>query len=733
MFDKPFRLSTKIGLYALALIIAYIGLQPNLFGPLTNTFGLGGDQHFLINPVFRHIQAADAVGDPLLRIWYGEFDIYHNPHFNARYPFYFFGIGEPGGYMETSRRAFLITHFHHIIGGIGAFVLALSIGVRPVAAFAAGLFFALCVNNTNLSPFYWRLAATAWTPWALAGIWLTCSGANRTLGILIAAPAVALLVFAKSAQPLLYFVVAAFFIGLAGIMKQYRLIRGRANWSRDMLISPTILGLLALALALPVFWPVFSGQSGYVRWTSVGPVVGSYKVPFHGTIEMAYPLKGLANLLVPLKNLPNIGSTFIGPLVVIIAGVALFAKQSRGLVLTMLGLAIYFIVNGLGDLTFIPHITHKVPMINNIRELPSHYILVNLAFVVLIAVAWNELAQAGRDRLKSLLLLTLTASILSAVLMFQLNDIFERHHILWSVLLIGSPLVVPLISLVSGRRMREGLLIVLAVALVLPSARLRENRVVNAENNRLYKDPISLDVQSAWKWVAERDPNAIVAANITKYRDGHRVSSTRAASLALYNGLRPFNIAMSPRPHAEMQHYTKIMRDKQKLVQRGLQYFVTNRSEDISTDRLRKVKAFDNITVYKVIDPMGRLKIKCEPQCQSVGEINTLTETNNLFNYGVNLPTPQKLEFYAFKNEHWNVEINGERVEPSWRGQDMITLDLPAGQHEVNFTYTVKKLKVLWSVFFIALLGYLFLLVQYIRGKRMFDTAAQDSEPVSVA
>ena len=168
-------IALKFG-YPVTLAILYVILQPNIFAAGYLTFAAGGDQHLIVNPILSFASKYDTFGDPLIRMWNGEFELYHSPITNIRYPLFFLWAGDTGDMLETARHVYLIAHLHHIIGGIGAYVLGRAIGIKPIAACAGAVFFMFCQNNTLLSPFYWRLASTAWTPFALAGVWLISSG-----------------------------------------------------------------------------------------------------------------------------------------------------------------------------------------------------------------------------------------------------------------------------------------------------------------------------------------------------------------------------------------------------------------------------------------------------------------------------------------------------------------------------------------------------------------------------
>ena len=54
--------------YFLLIIPIYLILSPSVFGPITSTVAVGGDQHALINPIMHYIHEFDKYNDPLTRI-----------------------------------------------------------------------------------------------------------------------------------------------------------------------------------------------------------------------------------------------------------------------------------------------------------------------------------------------------------------------------------------------------------------------------------------------------------------------------------------------------------------------------------------------------------------------------------------------------------------------------------------------------------------------------------------
>ena len=700
--------------YFLLIIPIYLILSPELFGPTTNTLGIAGDQQFLINPVLHYIHEFDKFDDPLTRIWFAEFDIHHNPHFNSRYPFFFFWLGDGGGLLAYSHRAFLVSHFHNVIGGLGAFVLARAIGARPVSAFAAGLFFAFCLNNTLHSVFFWRHAANAWIPWALAGIWWVTTGKNWKAGILVGAPAIALLVFAKCAQPLLYLVISSLLVGLAGIYYGFRRTENFKSFVKTCVLPSSTLFVLALLLALPVFLSVFLGQSEYVRWTSAGPVFGSYKVPFHATLEMSYPPKAIANLFVPLAKLPTIGSTFIGPIIGIVLFGAVKMRKLRVLTFAMIGLFIYFIINGFGEHALLPHLTYRLPMINNVRELPSHYLMVNIAAIVLFAFGWDYFLKSEKSN-RWLQIVVVSCVLLTVVGLLIFQDLFEINNTYVSILLAASPLLLLFVIRQERPIVKEMLLVLLACLVVFPSSVIRGNRTFDVTKNNYYKEEVSNDVRASWKWVAGQKEHAIVAARIVKRDKARlRISSTRAASLAMYENLRPFHIAMSPRPKKEFDYSSFLAKEPNRLIDRGLEYFISNADKDFSSKRMKVVNQFGSVSVYKVVSPIQRLKPACiihgdDPDCVQDLDVVIGSEGNTQFDYTVNLPSGQKLAFFGFNNGNWKIDINGEENPSVEWTKDHAIFALPSGTHTVSFKYEIPTLKTYWSFFKIGLFLYLVL------------------------
>ena len=194
-----------------------------------------------------------------------------------------------------------------------------------------------------------------------------------------------------------------------------------------------------------------------------------------------------------------------------------------------------------------------------------------------------------------------------------------------------------------------------------------------------------------------------------------RISSTRAASLAMYENLRPFNSGMSPRPKKEFNHSNFLSRDTNRLIDRGLEYFITNDTKDYTSNRMALSQKFGSISVYEVASPIQRLKPACVIQgpkssCSQDLDIIVKSEGNTRFSYTVNLPEKQKLAFFGFNNGNWQVNINGDdQVSVEWT-KDHAFFMLPPGAHKMTFKYEISALKTYWNFFRIGLFMYLIIL-----------------------
>lgn len=701
---QPFKFTI---LYGLLLVALYVILQPNIFGPATNSFARGMETHSLLTQMLRYANEFGSFTDPVVRMWNGEFDIHHNPHMNLKYPFYFTWLGDYGDLTQSNHRVFLMTHFHHVIGGIGAFIFARALGARTMSCLAAGLFFALCLSNTYMSPFYTRLASSSWTPWGLAAVWLAASGKNPRLAIVLGVPSIGLLAFASSAQPLLYFVIMSAFTGLVALSQGIKEFGRSKALLKRCIIPSVLLVTLSACVASPALLPVLLEQSEYIRWTTDGPVVGSYKVSYEATLLQPIPgLDGLTNILVPVTKSFNIGTSFIGPIFVFIILATIFTNRLKTLALIFLGLSVYFIINGMGQTTLLPKLTYQIPLVNNVRQLTSHFALVNFAAIGLIAICFDFMADDSDNRRWPIRIAAILTLALTALILLTRDGELDKISPVFKGALITMPLLVTALTFIRKKRSREIILLLIAVAMVLPAAGLRTFQVV--DNDKIFTTADTHNnVLESWEYISTTNPNALVTTDFK--RNGKKFDGKRISSTAIFYGLRSFNTLMSPRPHAEFKHFNKISKSPDQMIDRGVQYILSNQPNNPpKSNRLDLVQTIGDIMIYKAIDPLARLKSSCQvipiaEDCVTKHRILESQEHNSAFSYKIETSSPENLAFFGFKNDNWRGFINGEELTLKWSVSDHITFKVPAGTHDISFNYKDQRQTILWWIFAIGL------------------------------
>lgn len=631
---------------------------------------------------------------------------------------------DTGNFLSTSRYAFLITHLHHLIGGIGCYILGRSVGLKRVSAFAGALLFMFSFNNTLLSPFYWRLSATAWTPLALAGVWMICTGDNYKKGLLIGVPAIVFLVFAKSTQPLVYFAYLALFFGSAGLLKTFF-----KEKSLKAILKPiAFLGLLitlSVLIASPVLHAVITNAADYIRWTTEGPIVGGdgFKVSYAATQQFAYPSKGIWNILVPLNDMYSIGSTFIGATAFTAICAAWFSQKHRILVIILSIVCVYYILNGFGDAAYVSRLTYHLPLLSSVRQLTSHYIIVIVCASILTAIGFEALGSLENKQKKWLFTMVIfVIVIISAIICFRYNNqMFIGGFGVSGVVLLISPLILAITIHLKGTP-RSYLLGIAAIFMILPSATLRMDKTYDVTiSNAYYVLDSTKDIMAAWKKAAELSPGAYVSSSIKGgyANDKRKLSPLQVNSLALYEGLQPFFIALTPRPHNDFNQSVWVYNQAERSIVRGAEFLLTNQDiSKIPTPRtLIKIDEFGELTLYRVKSPTIRGELSClnqkqmthlpdknwcEPDSNSAGKIS-LEASNTVFKYEIDPSQKTFLKHWGVPGNNWQVSIDGNPANALPIGADRIAVAVAPGNKVVEFQYMPRAYVKTWYIFWLGI------------------------------
>jgi len=623
---------------------------------------------------------------------------------------------------------FLLTHLHHVIGGVGTFVLARVIGIRALAAFAGAMFFMFCFNNTMLSPFHWRLAATAWTPFALAGVWLVSTGKSPKNGILLGVPAIVLLVFAKNTQPLAYFVYLAFFFALAGVLSV--IVREKSIKTLYVpVLSMAVLVGVSLLMCFPVLFPLIEHQSEYIRWTTEGPTRGfRQKVDYKATLQFAYPLRGFWNVLVPLPKMFSIGSTFIGAAAVGAIAAAWFSKTHRILVAVLSFVLVYFVVNGFGDALKLTTLTYKLPILSSVRQLTSHYVFVVVAASILIAIGFEtvSLIESRNKRMALAAILFAIVTVTLVGLLTQTNLLkLDRQWSFASFSLIFAPLLFVILLFVKSPKLQNALAIACIVFMVVPSSKLRTDRTRDFnKQNVYYAQAKTQDTIAAWDAAAKIKPGALVSSFVKKpyANDKKKISHYHINSLALYAGLRPFNVGYSPRPYAEFKHFNKIQNRPEQSILRGSEFLLTD--QDVSAiktmKQMTKVGTYGQLNLFQIMKPNLRGGLECLDKTETndtellswcapvknYSDVNASEVSNTSFTYEIEPNGQTYLKHWGWANGNWKAKVDGKSVNIISVGADRVAVKVKLGDKKVVFRYMPKSYAYSWPIFILGLLAW---------------------------
>lgn len=327
-----------------------------------------------------------------------------NPHAHPLYPLYFNWLGSDSSVFDTLDRLNWIIYLHLAILGGGAFLLARSLGVRLVPALAVGLVLPWFPAIRSAAAWPQIIAGLSWLPWLLASqvkLYAARDGRDVVVGVVGAALAATLLIYAQPAQNLVFAVFASALVWLL-VAAQLLLRRDRAAMRRFAQASGwlALAALIVTATAGTYLFEVVRFHQHSIRWLGEygGYIIGGQPIPV-GALRLHALAADDAGLLAAFEYRKGIGNAYLGMALAVAALSLAFQRASlpAGAPVTRALLACV-LVTVLFCFSFMAPAVGMVPIANKVRELTWWSCLTVVPLVPLAALGLQILGERAAAR-----------------------------------------------------------------------------------------------------------------------------------------------------------------------------------------------------------------------------------------------------------------------------------------------------------------------------------------------
>jgi hypothetical protein len=399
-----------------------------LFGPFLDNVHIYG-------PIFSDVSRLALSGDApyyLPHIGTG-LPVFESPHFCILYPFYFFGLINYGGPLNSLYTLTYLTLFHIFIFYVNLYVL-LRCGTLPSWAAYIGASVGMLARNTELYASWITITASyAWLPLVLAGGVLLLRFPGKPHGILVFSVAAGFLALASPSQSVIHAALTGVMLLAVGI--GWFCLKRRFSDIRRLAWSVVLCCAIALGLAGVAILPMYIATGEMIRHIGGNAaVIGHAHIPWENFNLTQLKLNQAAGIVIRPTWISIVGSPYIGPLGVIgtlLSGIY-FRRMTtlpRILVLAFGAIALYGVLSSFGTNLGLAYLNFHLPFVNRIREAGWHLVLfvIGVSFVSgfgfsLLARVFDQYKQSRNVRL-------LIALALMAVAGFILWELAQMPHL----------------------------------------------------------------------------------------------------------------------------------------------------------------------------------------------------------------------------------------------------------------------------------------------------------------
>jgi hypothetical protein len=411
------------------------------------------DNVFILGPMFAETArlALHGVFPYYLPSFGTGFPVFESPEYCVCYPFYFFGLLDYGGPLQS---LYTLTHlviFHRFLFALNLYSMLRCARISPWAAFASASIGVFARNTELYASWITMTASYTWMPLLIGGAILLLRFPGWFWGILLLGGSAGLLTLAQAAQPVshaLFFCVIFFGAGMVWVI-----LRRDSTAVVRLILSLVAAGAIAFGLAAVSAVPMLLGIERMIRHLPDGFVLGHQAIPWEKFNRYQLTLAQLPGILIKPGWMSVVGSPYVGPLGVVGAAAALLFfrrldSMGRFLVSVIGAIGLYGLLSACGTHLGFAYLNYHLPLINESREAERHLVLFLIAVVFLAGFGLDQIGNlvaergAGRkQRLRVWLPVVVMLLIAVAVVAWELWTSAPLTKGGWLVLLLAPAIV----------------------------------------------------------------------------------------------------------------------------------------------------------------------------------------------------------------------------------------------------------------------------------------------------
>jgi hypothetical protein len=575
-----------------------------LFGPFLDNVHIYG-------PIFSEVSRLALSGDVpyyLQNIGTG-FPVFESPHFCILYPFYFLGLINYGGPLNSLYTLTDLTLFHLFIFYVNLYVLLRCGTVPPWAAYI-GASVGMLARNTELYASWITITASyAWLPLVLAGGVLLFRFPGKAHGIVVFSVAAGLLALASASQSVIHTALSCLILFALGI--GWLCLERRFSDIRRVAWSLALCGGIAFGLAGAAILPMYMATGEMIRHIGGGAaVIGHAHIPWENFNLTQLKLNEAAGIVIRPTWIAIVGSPYIGSLGVIgtlLAGIYFrrVAQFPRMLVLAFGAIALYGLLSGFGTNLGLAYLNFHVPFINRIREAGRHLVLFVIGVSFLSGLGYSLLPRIWEHyrnscNLRLLIAPALMTLAMTGIILWELAQMNHLQRLTGCWMLALAPLL-----FVLGRfsKVRDCKVLMAAGVLVSVAAMVIPVRGISVSHSAFDKPMNLLSHRVLQRIVTETD----VRDWRIDFRD--RVFDNKFWGMnASYYGIKSFYNQLTPQPYAQFK-FMLLGNVPHLRAMMGARYVLCEPAESPTDANTTQMFEIEGYRLYENANPMNRFTL----------------------------------------------------------------------------------------------------------------------------